>query len=487
MGHIILNFSLCSQNIFAPYLNKPEQKSFEIPSSTASSSALRFIYETPACTYPRFYGWLNSAGLTFGEIDATAETPEILVPWPGTASKIAFPTDNIAPPLACELTDYHILFLYAGRLVAVSRLTHAIVHEENFELYGAAKPLLGLVRDQRAGITYLFSRKLILKVLVRDEQRNVWRQHLDRDEFALAKKAARNAAHQNLILIREGDVCFERAEFGRSAALYAESKAGFEAVCLKFMRDIGGDGRDAGATKRAALMVFVRQRLEQLKSSDKTQITMLVVWLVELYVAEMAMARTATGNAHDRRRRLQTDFDAFVALPRIAECMADHLNVFYGLMAAHGDTHNLAALTAKTGDHATVVQQHIEQGAYAEALNVLRALPAGTSPELFYQHAPVLMEELPRQTADVLRSPERRLDVERLLPALMCVETDVQRTEVMRFLEWSIHSMACQSMALHNYLIQLYAQWRTDRLMNYLNNQGSDVELVHYDVQFALR
>lgn len=175
-----------------------------------------------------------------------------------------------------------------------------------------------------------------------------------------------------------------------------------------------------------------------------------------------------------------------MAQPRVAECVQNHRSVFYGLLAAHGDTGNLAALRATGGDVETVLEQHIELGDFVAALAVLRR-QATAAPELWYRWAPVLMEELPAQTVGALCQQDGRLDVERLLPALMCVDTDAQRGEVMRFLEWAIHKMACKSQAMHNYLIQLYARWRPERLMSYLGKEGTVVRLVHYDVQFALR
>lgn len=98
-------------------------------------------------------------------------------------------------------------------------------------------------------------------------------------------------------------MCFGRGEFMLAAKRYAESRAGFETVCLQFIHvdAAGADGASAEPARRDALLLFVRQRLNRLKADEQTQITMLVVWLFELYVTEMAGA----GDGTDRRRRLQ--------------------------------------------------------------------------------------------------------------------------------------------------------------------------------------
>lgn len=486
-------------------------------SAALANASLRFLYDPPTANYPRFYGWLTADGLYAGDIRtaataaaaATADQFDFLgtreiIPYPVLRSFTSANGDqppSAAPvsagaqppahptPIAFELTDYHVLLLYADRVVAVSRLTHATVYEQPLTddpASSTGSAPLGMCRNQRAGGTvFLFSRKAIVRVRVRDEQRHVWRQHLERGDFEAAQRATNNAAHLNQILVREADVCFERGQFARAAQRYAESRAGFEAVCLQFMQaDARADAATPAAAtsvpaRREALILFVRQRLDRLKDSEQTQITMLVVWLVELYVAEMA----AAGAGSERRRRLQADYEAFMAQTRVAACVHTHRHVVGGLLEAHGDTGNLAALRAIGGDVETVLEQHIELGDWAAALAVLRQ---HAEPELFYRWAPVLMEELPKQTAEVLRQQDR-LDVERLLPVLMCVDTEAQRGEVMRFLEWGIHKRGCTSQAWHHYLIQLYARWWPKRLMAYLTGAGTAVELVHYDVQFALR
>ena len=56
------------------------------------------------------------------------------------------------------------------------------------------------------------------------------------------------------------------------------TNSSFEEVALKFMRpEVEKDGQ-------TALLTFLKKRLETVRSSEKTQLTMLVVWLFEIYL-----------------------------------------------------------------------------------------------------------------------------------------------------------------------------------------------------------
>ena len=98
------------------------------------------------------------------------------------------------------------------------------------------------------------------------------------------------------------------------------------------------------------------------------------------------------------------------------------------------------------------------------------------------------MEEIPKQTINLLKAQGRSLDASKLLPSLLCLDTDEHRHQIVKYLEFIIHSLACQESSIHNYLIQLYAtNGANDDLMSFFEAQGQDTSLIHYDVNYALR
>ncbi|GAB0098552.1 Vacuolar protein sorting-associated protein 18 homolog [Sergentomyia squamirostris] len=455
------------QSIFNSYLNVPEdlQDFHEIKKvAKGKSTKLRVCYDYKS-RFPRSFGWITEPCIFYGEMDAQSDTPARIV----CNKRIPFPENEKNFPVAFALTDFHAILVYPDHLTAISLLNYQIVYEEYFsENLG---PLQNAVRDYRENVIYVYSTKVIFRLKVTKEERNVWRIYLEKGEFDNALKYARdNPAHMDIVLCKQAELCFDRAEFFDSARLYAETQSSFEGICLKFLE----------INENEALMIFLRKKLEGLKAQDKSQITMLVVWMVELFLTEMARKADKV----DQVRILQRDFDTFMNTPRVVECMKTNRSVIYDLMASHGDVHNLTNFTAVNRDYENVVNQHIAQGKFLEALHVLRGQ---NRPDLFYKYAPILMEDIPRETIAAAMAQGKRLDPVKLLPTLIVIETDVHIVEIIRYLEFSVHSVGCTETAIHNYLIKLYAQHRGEKLMIFLETQGKDVSMIHYDVHYALR
>ncbi|XP_059616594.1 vacuolar protein sorting-associated protein 18 homolog isoform X2 [Phlebotomus argentipes] len=455
------------QSIFNSYLNVPEdiQDFHEIKSvAKGKTTKLRVCYDYKS-HFPRSFGWITEPCIFYGEMDAKSDSPARMV----HNKRIPFPENEKNAPVAFALTDFHAILVYPDHLTAISLLNYQVVYEEFIsENLG---PLQNAVRDYRENVIYVYSTKVIFRIRVTNEERNVWQIYLEKGEFDRALRYAKdNPAHLDIVLCKQAEQCFNRKEFIESARLFAETKSSFEGICLKFLE----------INENEALMIFLRKRLEGLKAQDKSQITMLVVWMVELFLTEMARR----GDSQEQVRVLQRDFDVFMNTPRVVECMKTNRSVIYDLMASHGDAHNLATFTAVNRDFENVVNQHIALGKFLEALNVLRGQ---NRPELFYKYAPILMENIPAETIAAAMAQGKRLDPVKLLPTLIVLESDVHVTEIIRYLEYCVHLLGCSETAIHNFLIKLYAQNRSEKLMIFLETQGKDVSMIHYDVHYALR
>lgn len=370
------------------------------------------------------------------------------------------------------LTDFHVLLLYSDHITAVSTLNYRIVYEEYFpENVGK---LLNITKDQSSGTIYACSRRNIFRYKVSNERRDVWFMYLEKGDFDLAKACSvDNPAHLDIVLTKQAENLFARKEYTQSAEIFAQTKTSFEDICLRFLE----------INEIESLLVFLRNRLDTLKAQDKTQITMLVVWIVELYLTQMS--QTVLNKEFDKNRALQTQLSAFLVLPRVIECIRNNRGVIYDLMASHGDDFNLSTLTKVNKDYESVIDQHLIQGKHGDALTVLRSL---NRDDLFYKYASVLMQSVPKDTISAIIKFGQRLDPIRLLPAFVDLETGEQRNETIRYLEYCIHSNGCVEQAIHNFFIRLSAQLnRNDQLMTYLEWQGKDISLIQYDVHYALR
>lgn len=374
-------------------------------------------------------------------------------------------------PLSFILTDFHALLLYTDHVTAVSLLNYQVVYEEYFA--DQLGKFIDITRDIQTNAIFACTGRNIFRFKVTNEHRHVWILYLDKNEFELAKLYCQdNAAHLDIVLVKQAELKFNQKDYMESARIFSQTQSSFEDVCLKFMQ----------INKYDALLVFLTNRLERLDVQDKTQITMLVVWIVELYLTQMA--RCSADEQQAKIRKYQMEFDAFMQTSKVVECIRNNRTVIYDLMASHGDNFNLNTLTAVNKDFESVLDQYINQEKFKDAVSVLKTQ---TKPELFYKYCPMLMEKNPRDTVDAAIAQGRRLNPIELLPTLICQETDSQRSEIIRYLEFCTVSLGCADQAIHNFLVKLYAQHKSDKLMTYLELQGKDISLVHYDVHYALR
>ncbi|GFG37001.1 hypothetical protein Cfor_07076 [Coptotermes formosanus] len=362
---------------------------------------------------------------------------------------------NSGAPLAFVITEFHALLLYADHSVG---------------------KLVNITQDPIKGTIWAFTEKAVFRYKVIHEERNVWQVYVEKGEFELAKRYCKdNPAHIDQVLVKQADMYFNNKEYGKSAVHYAETQSSFEEIALKFLQ----------VWQIEALKTFLKKKLEGLKPQDKTQITMIVVWVIELFLNQLGTLRDEGKEKTAEYVSLQKELDSFLARPQVMECVKNNRGTVYELMASHGDKHNLIKLTIINKDFERVIRHHIHKNNYLEALDVLKSQ---NRKDLFYQFAPALMQFVPKQTVSVLISQGRGLSPTKLLPALVNVDDDqVSAGEAIRYLEFCVHSLGCQQQAIHNYLLSLYARLKPQSLMDYLAMQGQDASVVCYDIRYALR
>lgn len=419
------------------------------------------------------------------QIDQQAESPQFIltsevVPFPETpaeestdvhSASYTSKTQKPVFPTSFVLTDFHALLLYSDHVTAVSLLNYQVVYEEYFT--DQLGKFVDITRDLQTNAIFACTSRNIFRFKVTNEHRHVWLLYLEKNEFDLAKIYARdNQAQLDMVLVRQAELEFGKKEYMESAKIYSETQTSFEDVCLKFM-DIN---------EYDALLVFLKNRLGRLDAQDATQITMLVVWIVELYLTQMA--RCSASEQQSKIRKYQMDFDAFMKTPKAVECVRNNRTVIYDLMASHGDNFNLNTLTAVNKDFESSLDQLITQGKFKDAVLILNRQ---TKPELFYKYCPMLMEEIPSETIDAIIAQKKRLNPIQLLPTLISQDTQSQRNQSIRYLEFCTGLLGCADQAIHNFLIKLYAQHKSDKLLTYLELQGKDISLIHYDIHYALR
>lgn len=322
-------------------------------------------------------------------------------------------------PLSFALTEFHALLMYSDRIKVISLLNQELVHEDLFsEAHGKLKDI---IKDPKSRIIWVATEKTVYRYKVRKEERNLWRVYSDKGLFDVAKEYAQgNPALIDIINVKQAELLFSKGEFKQSAEIYSETQSRFETICLKFLE----------AEETDALKIYLTKRLEALSEDDKILTPMIVIWMTELYVSQLAVLRRTGQQETPQYHHIQSDFEIFLLHPKVTKCMQHVKSVIYDLMSSHGDKQNLIKLNIINEDHENVIAHNIFSQSYLEALQTLQNLK---KPDLFYQFAPILMEKSPKQTVNALISQGARLSPAKLLPAfLACENKEVYVTEIIR-------------------------------------------------------
>ncbi|XP_043598393.1 vacuolar protein sorting-associated protein 18 homolog isoform X2 [Bombus pyrosoma] len=466
------------QQIFNKYLNV--QESFNEVINNLPYSKIQFYYPSLGIL-PKSFGWLTEPGIFYAQIDPKIDPKSVLTNQQmlicPEASLMGINTSQTStPPLSFVLTEFHALLLYTDRVKGMSLLNQDLIFEDIYN--DAVGGLLNITKDYATRSIWAYSERAVFKYKVNKEDRNVWQIYVDKGEFELAKQYCKdNPAHIDQVLVKQAEMLFKNKEYEKSALIYADTHSSFEVISLKFLQEWQID----------ALKTFLKKKLEGLKTQDKTQITMIVVWVIELFMNQMGVLRSNnTSYLHDPQYlELQKQFDSFLAIPKVEECIKRNRSTIYDLMASHGDKDNLIRLTIMHCNYEEVIRQHLYKNNYLDALEVLKSQ---NNKELFYQFAGILLQELPRPAMTALISQGSLLKPSKLLPALVSCNSDEKHAkEIIRYLEFCVYKQSCQEQAIHNFLLSLYARYKRDEVMRYISSQGQDINMVHYDVHYALR
>ncbi|KIR70649.1 hypothetical protein I310_05498 [Cryptococcus deuterogattii CA1014] len=321
---------------------------------------------------------------------------------------------------------------------------------------------IGMSSDPVSRTFWIYTNKSILEVLVRNEDRDIWRAKLEKGEYA------------------------DALNFAKSAQCYAQTNRSFEYVTLRF---IDTDERDA-------LRIYLSEKLNRLDKKQRTQRMMLATWLVEIFLNKW--------NAVEDLLAIEsanTDTDSLTIERQITEedlkgLMVTYQNdlepkVVYELIQSHGRIDLYLFYANLIKDHGKVVEHWITEERWLEAI---KALNSQNTIELYYRFASILMRHAPKETVDSwIRQPA--LSPRRLIPAIL---QQYRRSEPMssnhavRYLSHVIHRQSCTDTTIYNLLLTFYAadpDPDDGPLIRFLSSCPDDpeTERPYYDLDYALR
>ena len=367
------------------------------------------------------FAWLNSQGVVHGDFDAlvqTAETspfaaakllPKSVIPPSQTSGGRNKPSSE--PISSISLTQFHILHLIEGRVVAINRLDGSLVYDQLVLEPGNAP--LGLYADHKKNTYWLFTQREIFEVVVTDEHRDVWKIMLRNEQFDAASRYAKTAAQKDAVATASGDHLVSRRRFSEAAAVYGRSTKPFEEVALTFI--------DQG--EQDALSKYLLTKLSVLKRSSTMQRIMVASWLVELFMAKLNLLddtisakaelseAAPIANVQEDLPSMRREFQEFVT-----KYKSDlDRKTTYELISSHGREEELLYFANIIDDYNYVLSYWVQRERWQEAMSVLKKQ---TDPEIFYQYSSVLMTHVAVELVEVMMR-QNNLEANKLIPALL--------------------------------------------------------------------
>ncbi|XP_057677998.1 vacuolar protein sorting-associated protein 18 homolog [Corythoichthys intestinalis] len=432
------------------------------------------FYTSKLRTSPKAFAWMMGNGVLYGQLDYVR--PDSLL---SDVQVWEYTTDidlSFNKPISIVLTQFHFLLLLHDRVKAICTLNGQVVHEDVFpDKFG---PLKRMIKDPAGGLVWIYTERAVFRYHIQRESRDVWQMYMSMKKFDLAKEYCRERPEcMDMVLANEAEHCFQNKRYLESAKCYAMTQNYFEEIALKFIE----------AKQEEALKEFLLKKLSNFKSSERTQITLLVTWLTELYLNRLGQMEDDDGKSGDLFRETREEFRQFLNTSKHRECLFNNRSTIYDLLASHGNVDDMVYFSVVMQDYERVVSHYCQHDDYRAALDVLAK---HCDEKLFYKFSPVLMQHIPEKVVDAWIQMGKRLDPKKLIPALMNYShmgSSQQINETVRYMEFCVHELRVTEEAIHNYLLSLYAKYKPDSLLRYLEEAGTYASEIHYDLKYALR
>ncbi|KAH8598072.1 vacuolar protein sorting protein-like protein DigA [Bisporella sp. PMI_857] len=443
----------------------------------------------------RSFAWISSQGVYYGRLLTSPSSPDLgnkvlqeakLLPKSqlplgesasGRKKAVQDSIDSIA------LTQWHILHLLGGRLVAVNRLDDRVIFDQL--VLSPGQKALGLFADQQKNTYWLFTTQEIFEITVNDEDRDVWKVMLKAEHFDAALRYAKGPAQKDAVATASGDYLVSKGSFLEAAGVYGKSSKPFEQVALIFIDN----------NQQDALRKFLLTKITTFKKTFIMQRIMIASWLVEVFMSKLnSLDDTIITKAElsetlnpeqskDQLNTIRTEFQEFV---KKYKNDLDQRTT-YDIISSHGREDELLFFASTVNDYNYVLSYWIQRERWKEALDVLKKQ---TDPEIFYRYSSGLIAHVATDLVDILmRHPD--LKARNLIPALLNYDRNfrgpLSQNQAVRYLLHVINQLNSTDAAVHNTLISIYAAHpnkdETD-LLNYLETQGDEP---NFDSDFALR
>jgi len=477
----------------APHMHEIESKA-TFPSQLVISPEPQGE-ETGEPIADRTFAWLCADGVFHGKLLDSMDAEKALkdaklfkrsqVP-PSMASN-GRPRVSQEPAASVILSQWHVIQLVEGRIIASNRLDDTIVLDQ--QVLEPGQTSLGLFADPKKDTFWLVTADELFEIRAEEETRDVWKILLKAQQFDEASQFAKTADQKDAVATASGDYLVDMKKFMEAAAVYGRSTKPFEQVALTFIDNSEPD----------ALRKYLLTKLSTLPKKAVMQRIMVATWLVELFMAKLNLLDDTittkaeltegmnTAQSKDQLSAVRKEFQSFAN-----KYKADlDVKTTYEIISSHGREEELLFFAGVADDYYYVLSYWIQRDRWDESLTVLKKQ---TDPELFYKYSSVLMANASTEFVDILMR-QSNLDPDRLIPALLNYNKIVSaqtpppsQNQAIRYLNFIINNFGSTDPGIHNTLISILASSSPteEPLLAYLRSQSY---LPHplYDADFALR
>ncbi|KAI1854833.1 hypothetical protein JX266_000951 [Neoarthrinium moseri] len=442
----------------------------------------------------RAFAWLSSHGIYHGKLLTVPATSDLgvkvygdskLLPRAQVVSTDATSRKKTAGDFidTSILTQWHIVSLVGGRVVAANRLTGSIVYDQ--VVLDQGQKGLGLYVDQQKNTFWLFTAQEIFEIVVRDEDRDIWRIMLERQQFDQALQYAHTASQKDVIAMASGDYLASKGQYVEAAGVYGKSSKPFEEVALAFIDNNQSD----------ALRQYLLTKLTTYKKASIMQRMMIATWLVEIFMAKLnsledtikteaeLVENLSTDQSKEQLSTIRGEFQTFVTKHKSD---LDRKTI-YDVISSHAREEELLFFANAVNDYNYVLSYWVQRERWSETLNVLKKQ---TDPEVFYRYSSVLMTHVGHELVEIMtRHPN--LKPRNIIPALLDYDRNFSgsllQNQAIRYLQFAVNQLHSTDPAVHNTLVSIYAKHPNkdeSALLSYLESQGEEPR---FDPDFALR
>ncbi|KAK3295589.1 Pep3/Vps18/deep orange family-domain-containing protein [Chaetomium fimeti] len=473
--------------------------------SRASTAAASMLAVSPDVEeVPRFRGdeevaerafaWLSSHGVYHGKllvdgagaelgnkVFAEAELlPRAQLANPEAAGRRQVSTEYID---AIALTQWHVVCLVGTRVVVANRLTGSVVYDQT--ILDPGQKAVGLCVDIQKNTFWLFTPQEIFEIVPRDEDRDIWKIMLQKQQFDAALQYAHTPAQKDAVAIASGDYLVSKGQHGEAAGVYGKSSKPFEEVALTFIDNEQPD----------ALRKYLLTKLSAYKKSSVMQRVMIAAWLVEVFMAKLnslddtivtGAELSDTLNPTQTREQLDSVRAEFHDFVNKHKSDLDQKTV-YDVISSHGREEELLYYANAVNDYNYVLSYWVQRERWPEALRVLKKQ---TDAEVFYRYSSVLMTHAATELVEILMR-QSNLNSRSLIPAMLEYDRNYKgpltQNQAIRYLQYVVNQLGSADSAVHNTLVSIYASHPSkdeSALLSYLESQGDEPR---FDPDFALR